>query len=202
MISDTESPEAGPGQTTIFQRMDTCARFPYSFSEYARRAMWILVYNFFVRFSPARLSAWRRFWLTLFGARIARTAIIRPKVRVRHPWLLRVGEYSTLGDNAEVYNLGPIEIGSHTVISQNTHLCNGTHDYRDPSLPLIRPTMRIGSGVWVCADAFIGPGVTIGDNALVGARAVVMRDIPPGVIAAGNPARVIRDRPMEAAGGD
>ena len=105
-----------------------------------------------------------------------------------------MGEYSTLADNVEVYNLGPIEVGDHTVISQNTHLCNGTHDYKDPSLPLVRPDMTIGSGVWVCADAFIGPGVTIGANALVGARAVVTRDVPADMIVAGNPAKVIRPR--------
>ncbi|MBX3365139.1 MAG: putative colanic acid biosynthesis acetyltransferase [Phycisphaeraceae bacterium] len=107
-----------------------------------------------------------------------------------------MGAYSTLADNVEVYNLGPIDIGDHTVISQNVHLCNGTHDYKDPSLPLLRPNMTIGSGVWVCADAFVGPGVTIGDNSLVGARAVVTKDVPAGVIVGGNPARVLKPRPL------
>ncbi len=105
-----------------------------------------------------------------------------------------MGDYSTLADNVEAYNLGPITIGRHTVISQGSHLCNGTHDYKDPSLPLVRPSMTIGSGVWVCADAFIGPGVEIGDNALIGARAVVTRDVPRDMIAAGNPAKVVRSR--------
>lgn len=198
-MNQTEA-AAQPAETTerdahpVFQRLDTCAAFPYSKGEYLRRFLWLIVYGLLVRHSPGRLRGWRVFWLRRFGARIASTCNIRPTARVRHPWLLTMGEHSTLADNVEAYNLGPIVIGDHTVISQNAHLCNGTHDYRQPSLPLLRPQMRIGSGVWICADAFIGPGVTIGDNALVGARAVVTGDIPRDVIAAGNPARVIRPR--------
>lgn len=180
----------------IFQRLDTCAGFPYRKSEYARRFAWALVYRLLIRFSPGRLAGWRRFWLRRFGARLAPSVNIRPTARIRHPWLLSMGAYSTLADNVEVYNLGPIDIGDHTVISQNVHLCNGTHDYKDPSLPLLRPNMTIGSGVWVCADAFVGPGVTIGDNSLVGARAVVTKDVPAGVIVGGNPARVLKPRPL------
>src|SRR6185437_3157980 len=61
-----------------------------------------------------------------------------------------------------------------------------------------RPPIRIGGGVWVCADAFIGPGVSIGDNSVVGARAVVTHDVPNDVIVAGNPAKVIKPRVMRS----
>lgn len=191
-------PQPSPKHAPVFQRLDTCAPAPYARDEYIRRALWIVVYAVLVSWVPGRFASWRRFWLRRFGADLAHTCNIRPGVRVRHPWLLKMGEYSTLGDNVEVYNLGQLTMGDHTVVSQNVHLCNGTHDYTDPSLPLQRPTMTIGSGVWICADAFVGPGVTIGDNAIVGARACVMRDVPAGVIASGNPAKVVRDRPMPA----
>src|SRR5207248_7246530 len=87
---------------------------------------------------------------------------------------------------------------SHSVLSQDVYVCAGTHDPSLPLLPLLRPPIRIGSGVWIAAQAFIGPGVTIGDNSVIGARAVVVKDIPPGVVAAGNPARVLKPRPMHA----
>jgi putative colanic acid biosynthesis acetyltransferase WcaF len=123
--------------------------------------------------------------------------LIRPTTTIVHPWLLEMGDWSVLADGVTVYNLGPIRIGTHTVISQNTYLCAGTHDYTREDLPLVRPPITIGNGVWVAAAAFIGPGVTIGDNSVVGACAVVARDVPPGVVVAGNPAKIIKNREMQ-----
>ncbi len=113
---------------------------------------------------------------------------------MKHPWLFSMGEHSWLSERVEIYNLGPVDIGCHTVLSQDVYVCAGTHDYTKADLPLIRPPISIGSGVWVCAGAFIGPGVKVGDNCVIGARAVVTRDIPAGMIAGGNPAKVIRPR--------
>ena len=109
-----------------------------------------------------------------------------------------MGPHSTIGERVRVYNLGAIAIGPHSVVSQDAHLCAGTHDYTQPHLPLQRPPINIGNGVWVCADAFIGPGVTIGDNSVVAARAVVTKDVPPGVVVGGNPAQMIAHRPMKS----
>jgi len=181
----------------IFQRLDTTAKYPYPLREYLRKLCWFTVRCCIFRWVPGRVRGVRRSILRLFGATIAPNVNISPTVRIRHPWLLTVGEHSAIGDNVEVYNLGPITIGEHTVISQNAHLCAGTHDYTRPDLPLIRASITVGSGVWVCADAYIGPDVTIGDNTLVAARAVVTKDLPTNVIAGGNPARVIKPRPMD-----
>lgn len=184
-------------QNPIFQRLDTTAAFPYPFTWYIRRSLWEAVRLTIFRFSPSKTNGWRRWLLGIFGATLAPTCVVRPSARVKHPWLLTMGEYSCLADNVELYNLGPVTIGDHTVISQNVHVCNGTHDYTKPNLPLLRPAARIGSGVWICADAFIGPGITIGDNCIIGAAAVVTKSIPPNMIAAGNPAKVIKPRPMD-----
>ncbi len=179
----------------IFQRLDRTAPAPYTRSEYRRRALWMLVERCLFRPSLPRAYRWRRFLLQRFGATLAGSAV-RPTVRITHPWLLTMGEFTILGDRVTVYNLGPINLGNHTVVSQDVVLCAGSHDYTQPELPLLRPTITIGSGVWICAGAFIGPGVTIGDNAIVAARAVVTRDVPPGVIVGGNPARPIKQRPL------
>ena len=180
----------------IFQQCDKTAVAPYPVRDYVRRALWGLVQATLFRFSFRYPRGWRRMLLRMFGAKIAPTANIRPSVKIFHPWLLSVGEWTALGDGVVVYNLGPIEIGDHSVVSQEAYLCAGTHDYTQPHLPLLRPPIKIGSGVWVCAQAFVGPGVTIGDNSIIGARAVVTKDIPPNVIAAGNPCHVIKPRPM------
>ena len=104
-----------------------------------------------------------------------------------------MGAFSILSDGVEVYNLGPVSIGEHTVVSQDVYICAGTHDHTRREFPLIKSEVHIGSGVWIAAGAFIGPGVTIGDNAIIGARAVVMRDVPAGVVVSGNPAKIVRD---------
>jgi putative colanic acid biosynthesis acetyltransferase WcaF len=110
------------------------------------------------------------------------------------PWNLKIGEDATVGNKVILYALGAIEIGAKATISQNAHLCAGTHDYRKPDFPLLKTPISIGEGAWVCADAFIGPNLSIGDFAIVGARAVVVRNVAPGTVVAGNPAREIGRR--------
>lgn len=195
-MSDSAPDRPTAAHPEIFQRLDTTARYPYPFRDYARRAAWVLVQATLIRLSPPWARRWRRFWLRAFGAKMTDTSHTRPTTSVRHPWLLEVGEHTALSDRVDIYNLGPVKIGSHTVLSQDVYVCAGTHDYARPDLPLIRPTITIGSGVWVCAGAFIGPGVAVGDNSVIAARAVVGRDVPAGVVAGGNPCKVIKQRPM------
>lgn len=179
----------------VFQRLDQAAAWPYTKREYLVRLAWEWVWLLLIRPSPRRAYGWRLFWLRLFGAKVASTARVRPDTRITFPALLTMGEYASVAGGVHIYNLGAVVIGDHSVVSQGTHLCAGTHDYTQPNLPLVRATITIGRGVWVAADAFIGPGVTVGDGCVVGARSVVCSDLPPGVVVAGNPARVIKARP-------
>ena len=190
----TESPDT---TCSIFQELDRTEVFPYTFQEYARRSAWEWVQRLFIRSSPRRAHSWRRFWLRRFGASMTPTSGTKSTTHIKHPWLLTMGRHSMISDGATIYNLGPVTIGDHTVISQDVYVCAGTHDYTRSNLPLLRPPIAIGSGVWICAGAFIGPGVTISDNSIVGARAVVMKDVPPGVVVAGNPAKVVKARIMQ-----
>ncbi len=162
--------------------------------EQAGRAIWIILWPLF-RFSPRPLFwAWRRLLLRLCGARIASNVHIHPSVRIAIPWNIEIGSYAAIGDGAILYSLGLIRIGSHATISQGAHLCAGTHDWRDPTMPLLKIPIDIGSNAWICADVFIGPGVSVGEGAIVGARAVVTKDVVPRSIVAGNPAQVIGER--------
>ena len=114
------------------------------------------------------------------------------------PWWLSIGDHCSLGPRVTLYNLGGVSIGNQTVLSQDVYVCGGTHDYTDPTYPLIRKKIVIGNQVWIGAGAFIGPGVTIGEGAVVGARAVVMKDVPPWTVVVGNPARVLKNRQLNS----
>lgn len=191
--------DGNPDHNYRFQTLDRTRAFPYAPGEYARRFLWALVQSTLYRIPLPRSYRWRCVLLRLFGAKLHAPCAVHATTRVVHPWLLEMGQYSNLSANVTVYNLGMVRIGAHTVVSQDAYLCAGTHDHTKPDLPLVRSTITIGDGVWVAAGAFVGPDVTIGDNSVIGARAVVTNDIPAGVIAAGNPCRVIKPRQMKPA---
>lgn len=159
--------------------------------EQAGRILWALAWPLFA-LSPRPLWGWRRLMLRAFRARVEAGVHIYPTVRITIPWNLELGEQCAVGDRAILYALGPIIIGSRATISQGAHLCAGTHDITRPDRPLIKPPIVIKADVWVAAEAFVGPGVTIGDGAIIGARGVVMKDVEPGAIVVGNPARSIK----------
>jgi putative colanic acid biosynthesis acetyltransferase WcaF len=162
--------------------------------ELAGRVLWGLAQPFF-RLSPRPFWGWRRFLLRAFGAMVGHEVHMCPTVRITIPWNLRVGAFTAVGDRATLYNLGIITIGEFVTVSQNAHLCGGSHDYRRTDLQLLKLPIQIGDGAWICADAFIGPNVTVGAHAIVGARAVVTKDVDVRAIVAGNPARRIGSRP-------
>lgn len=165
----------------------------WSRAEQAGRIFWALARPLF-RFSPRVLWGWRRMLLRAFGAKIGANVHIYPSVQIAIPWNIEIGEDVAVGDLAILYALGPVSIGARATVSQYAHLCAGTHDWRDPTMPLVKSPLAIGRDVWVCANAFIGPGVTVGERAIVGAAAVVMKDVEPDTIVGGNPARKIGER--------
>jgi putative colanic acid biosynthesis acetyltransferase WcaF len=161
--------------------------------EQVGRVLWGLAAPLF-RLSPRPLWGWRRTMLRLFGAHVGRDVHVYPTARITIPWNLTLGESCAVGDHAILYALGPITLGPRATVSQHAHLCAGSHDWRDPAMPLTKPPIVLGADVWVCADAFVGPGVTVGNRAILGARAVVVRNVAPSIIVAGNPARQIGSR--------
>lgn len=152
--------------------------------------VWVLLY----RPSPRPFHAWRRGLLRLFGARIGKGARPHPRVRIWLPRNLEMGPYSILGDDVDCYCVDRITIGAHAVVSQYTYLCAATHDYTDPTFPLLTAPISIGARSWVAAATFIGPGITVGEGAVVGARACVFKDVEPWTVVGGNPAKKIKSR--------
>ena len=161
--------------------------------EITLRTLWMPGQRLF-RWSPRPCFGLRRFILRCFGAQVGRHVNIYSSALIYYPWNLEIGDWSSIGEWALIYNLGKVTIGQRATISQRTHLCAGTHDYSDPALPLLRPPIGVADDVWICADAFLGPGVLVGHGAVVGARAVVTKDVSPWTVVAGNPARLIKQR--------
>jgi putative colanic acid biosynthesis acetyltransferase WcaF len=162
-------------------------RVVFSQREQIGRILWWIGGFLLFQGSLRPMYAWRRWVLRLFGARVGRGASIQRSVRIDLPWNLEIGRGSTLGENVWVHNLGKVRIGDYVTISQRVFLCTGTHDYTRPEFDILRKPVCIQRGVWVAADAFIGPGVTIGENAVIGVRSVVLKDMPSGMVCVGHP---------------
>ena len=158
------------------------------------RVVWGLAWLVLARFTPPPLHRWRRLVLRAFGARVGRGARVHASVSIWLPANLELGEHYLIGPGARLYNQGAISIGARTVISQRAHICASTHDIHDPDFQLVLRPVAIGSQCWVAAEAFVGPGVTIGDRAVVGARAALFNDAEPDGVYSGNPARLIKQR--------
>jgi putative colanic acid biosynthesis acetyltransferase WcaF len=167
---------------------------PYATSERIKRAVWFWFYWLGFRWIPRFFNGWHRGALRLFGAKIGSNVLIYPSALIECPWNLILADNCVIGAGVRLYALGTISLGAHTVVSQRAHLCAGSHDYRDPRMPLLRLPITIGRGVWICTEAFIGPGVSIGDRAVVGARSVVTGHMPEDMVCAGNPCRAIKKR--------
>ncbi len=162
-------------------------------AETLRRMLWALCGPLF-RLSPRPFFGWRRMLLRAFGARVGDQAHVYPSTRVSMPWNLELGAWSSLGEGVLVYNLGRVTIGERVTVSLRAHLCAGSHDYTRPDFPLLKPPIRLGAQSWICADAFVGPGVSVGEGAVVAARAVAIKDVAAWTIVAGNPAQPVGRR--------
>lgn len=160
------------------------------------RVAWAVVWTTLYRPSPRPLHGWRRFLLRCFGAKIGANAHPYPASWVWAPWNLEMGDHACLADGVDCYSVAPVRLGRSALVSQRAFLCAATHDYNDPTFPLVAKPITVADGAWVAAEAFVGPGVTVGEGAVVGARACVTRNVEPWAVVAGNPARVIKRRVM------
>jgi len=159
--------------------------------------LWWLVQAIAFPLSLHNFNRWRCFLLRLFGAEIGRGVVIRSSARFTFPWKVRIGDYSWIGDNVVFYSLNRINIGSHSVISQKSYLCTGSHDIESKTFDLITAAIEIGNGVWIATDCFVAAGVEIGANSVVGARSSVMKSIPAKQVAWGSPCTVRYERKMK-----
>ena len=160
------------------------------------RVLWMATWLVAARFTPPPLHAWRRLVLRAFGARVGPGARVHGSVSVWLPANLELGDNVLIGPGVRLYNQGRITIGAKSVISQRAHICASTHDVRDPLFQLVLRPVVIGRQCWVAAEAFVGPGVTMGDHAVLGARGALLGDAEAGGVYSGNPAVFIKQRQL------
>lgn len=161
------------------------------------RTVWQVVWLLLFRPTPRLFHPWRCLLLRLFGAKLGRAVHPYPSARIWAPWNLEMGDHACLSEGVDCYCVAPIRIGAHTTVSQYSFLCTASHEYTRADMPLVTAPITIGEGVWITADVFVGPGVTIGDGAVVTARSSVFTDIPPWVVARGNPAVPVKARVLQ-----
>lgn len=165
------------------------------------RLAWGLVWHVFFRPSPRITHGWRCALLRLFGARLGRDVHVYPSARVWAPWNLEMGDGACLADDVDCYSVAPVTVGARTTVSQYSYLCTASHDHTRRDMPLVTSPIVLGEDVWITADVFVGPGVTIGDGAVVLARSSVVRDLPAWMVCVGTPARPLRRREIDDARG-
>lgn len=158
------------------------------------RLLWRIISLFlFKPFSLPFFNGWRIFLLKLFGAKIGKYCNIYASAYIPSPRNLIMGIHSTLGPQVQLH-LGQTIIGNKVTVSQRTYLCSATHETTSLNVPLVTGEIRINDFAWVAAEAFIMTNTVIGEGAIVGARAVVVKDVEAWTIVAGNPAKYIKNR--------
>jgi len=162
MIIQKDNPYTGPS---------------FSLQNRLGRAAWSVVCLVFFRPAPRLMHNWRNMILRLFGAKVGRHVHIHANVKIWAPWNLEIGNFVGIGDGVNLYCMDKIAIADYAVVSQGAHLCAGSHDYNQPSFQLITAPISIGARAWICADAFVGMGVTIADGVVLGARSLASKSI-------------------------
>ena len=158
------------------------------------RILWCVINATLFRITPTNIM--RIAWLKLFGARLQWNHVIYPSVKIFAPWNLSITNGSVIGPRVEVYNKAPVSLGTGVVISQDSYLCTASHDISSPVMALITRPIVVDNNVWIGARAIVLPGVTLHTASVIGAGAVVTKDVEAWRVVGGNPAHVIKKRTL------
>lgn len=160
------------------------------------RVIWGLAWAILFRPSPRICFGWRRLLLRAFGAQMGARTNVYPSTWIWAPWNLTMHSGSCLAERVDCYSVDRVELGENATVSIRSFLCTASHDIRDPGRKLVTAPIVIGPDVFIFAEAFVGPNVRIGEGAVLGARAVVVRDVPAWTVVAGNPAKPVGQRSL------
>lgn len=158
------------------------------------RALWYLVNEVVFRSAFIPFSGLKCRILGWFGARIGKGVVIKPRVSIKYPWNLEVGDFAWIGEEVWIDNLGRVTIGPHACLSQGCLMLCGNHDYTRETFDLKVGTIELGEGAWVGSRALVGPGTVMGSHAVLSAGSVATGSLEPYTVYRGNPALPVRRR--------
>jgi putative colanic acid biosynthesis acetyltransferase WcaF len=158
------------------------------------RFLWYF-FNVFFFLNPLNPSSkFKVVVLKLFGAKIGSNVVIKPRVNIKYPWFLSIGENSWIGEAVWIDNLGQTRIGANVCISQGALLLSGNHDYKKTTFDLLVGEISINDGAWIGAKAMVTGGVTCHELSILTAGSVTSKDLNKAGIYKGNPAVLVRKR--------
>ena len=159
-----------------------------------KKVLWYFFNALFFTNRLNTINSSKIFLLHLFGAKIGRGVIIKPRVNIKYPWLLEIGDYTWIGESVWIDNITEVKIGNNSCISQGAMLLTGNHDYKKTTFDLILGKIILEDGVWIGARAVVCPGVYCGSHSVLTVSSVVSRNMGPYMIYRGNPAVAIKKR--------
>ena len=189
--------DMGIGSGVVLLRGYDNSSFDRGRSRYVE-LLWLVLDALLVR-SRLPGGAHRRLILRSFGATIGKRVLIKPGVRIKFPWRLAIGDDSWIGEEVWIDNLARVQIGANCCISQGVYICTGSHDWGTPTFDLIVKPVKIEDGAWVASRSVIGPGVLVGEGAVLSLGSVATSDLAPWGIYQGVPATLVKRRRVIAA---
>jgi putative colanic acid biosynthesis acetyltransferase WcaF len=159
-----------------------------------KQGLWYAVSLLFFKGSWNVLSGLKVFWLRVFGARIGTGVVIKPKVNIKYPWKLRIGNHCWIGEDVWIDNLDYVIIDDNVCISQGALLLCGNHNYKSPQFDLMIAPIHLKEGSWVGAKSSVAPGVIVHSHAVLSMGSVATSDLEAYGIYSGNPAVKVKTR--------
>ena len=159
-----------------------------------KQYLWFLTNALFFNTYAFPFNSLKLTLLNLFGAQVGKGCVIKPKVNIKYPWKLSLGDCVWLGEQVWIDNLAEVKIESHACLSQGAMLLCGNHNYKKKSFDLMVGKIIIEEGAWIGAQSVVCPGVSVGSHVILAVGSVLTHDAKAYTIYQGNPAKPIKER--------
>lgn len=163
-----------------------------------KRLLWYLTNVVFIHSHALLPYSVKGGILRMFGAKVGKGVVIKPRVNIKYPWKLSVGDHTWVGEGVWIDNLDQVTIGANACISQGALILSGNHDFTQSTFDLIVKPIVIEDGAWVGAKSTVTQGVTIGSHAVLAVGSVASNDLESFGIYRGNPAVKVKERQISA----